>query len=518
MKFSKLSLVENETANLLGLIIFLIVVTLYRAIALAAADLPLFFDEAYYFTWSQNLEFGYYSKPPLIAWVIAATTNLCGEGELCVRAPALLIHPCTAFGLFLIGCRLYGVKVGRLAAAIYITLPMISASSWIISTDVLLLFFWTYGLWFLIGALENTQWRNWLGFGVCLGMGLLSKYTMIVFALSLILYLIFSPIHREHLRHPKFYAALFLAILIFSPNIFWNIFHGWISLRHTADNAALDRPLFHPIKLLEFLGSQILIFSPVLSMILPAAMMRREELTRNKELTGTEVWRRGLLLALSLPLFVIITGEALMARSNANWAAPSYLCFTLLISAWFMCPKDQEKQEKMVAKKCRSHGHLLIAAFTLNILIAGLGYHHDALYRIMGTKPARHLDPYARLRGWRELADQVQKLRTRYPNTGIVGNDRILLAELGYYLQPRPWRIAAWNPLGEISDQYRLSADIRQRPKGDYLFVTRGIELESISATFTEAHDLGRIRIATHRDSVIECSVFWVRNFQGYRS
>ncbi|CAK0744267.1 PMT_2 domain-containing protein [Gammaproteobacteria bacterium] len=502
---------KNETAFLLGLIAFLAILTLYRAVALAISNLPLFLDEAYYFDWSRTLAFGYYSKPPLIAWTIAAATSLCGEGELCVRAPALLVHPFTAFGLFLIGRRLYGVGVGRLAAVLYATLPMVSASSWIMSTDALLLLFWTYGLWFLVRALADDGWGDWLGLGICLGVGLLAKYTMVAFPLSLMLYLALSPIHRHHLRHPKLYVALVVALVILSPNLLWNSFHDLVSLRHTAHNAALDRPLFHPAKLLEFLGGQAMVFGPILIAILPAALLGRGEAVING-LDKTVAWHRRLLLTLGLPLFLTMIGESLAARANANWAAPSYLSFTLLVAAWLAASVPPQES----GKNPRMRGRLLVAALAVNVLLGGVGYHYDALYRVVGAEPIRRLDPYARLRGWRELAAQTQTLLAQHPGAGLLGDDRAVLAELGYYLHPRPLVIVAWNPDGAVSDQYRLSADIRQRPTGEYLFVARGTDFRPVAAAFTAAEDLGRIRIATHRDSALDCRVYWVRDFRGY--
>ena len=52
----------------------------------------LFFDEAQYWSWSRDLAFGYFSKPPLLAWLIAAVTHVCGDAEICVRSPRRSVH------------------------------------------------------------------------------------------------------------------------------------------------------------------------------------------------------------------------------------------------------------------------------------------------------------------------------------------------------------------------------------------------------------------------------------------
>ena len=58
-----------------GLFIIL-TITLWRIVLLRFDTTDLFVDEAQYWLWSQHLDFGYYSKPPMIAWVIRAATAL----------------------------------------------------------------------------------------------------------------------------------------------------------------------------------------------------------------------------------------------------------------------------------------------------------------------------------------------------------------------------------------------------------------------------------------------------------
>src|SRR6202008_3287010 len=63
-----------------------------RLFALATNGTDLFFDEAQYWAWSQDPALGYFSKPPLIAWIIGAATTACGAEEACVRLPSPLLH------------------------------------------------------------------------------------------------------------------------------------------------------------------------------------------------------------------------------------------------------------------------------------------------------------------------------------------------------------------------------------------------------------------------------------------
>ena len=88
-----------------------------RLVALALNRTDLFFDEAQYWFWSLEPAFGYYSKPPLIAWIIGLSTGVCGVSEFCVRLPSPFLHTVTALGVFLIGRQLYDTRTGVIASA-----------------------------------------------------------------------------------------------------------------------------------------------------------------------------------------------------------------------------------------------------------------------------------------------------------------------------------------------------------------------------------------------------------------
>jgi 4-amino-4-deoxy-L-arabinose transferase-like glycosyltransferase len=91
-------------------------VTVLRLVGLRFSVVDLFFDEAQYWAWSRDLALGYYTKPPLLAWIISAATHVCGDAEWCVRAPSPLFHAATSLAVYAIGRRLYDERAGFWAA------------------------------------------------------------------------------------------------------------------------------------------------------------------------------------------------------------------------------------------------------------------------------------------------------------------------------------------------------------------------------------------------------------------
>ena len=89
MKYLRLpSLRSHRAAMLAGVL----AITGLRLLWLALQPADLYPDEAQYWIWSQQLAFGYYSKPPLVAWLIRLTTGLFGDSEFAIRLSAPLLH------------------------------------------------------------------------------------------------------------------------------------------------------------------------------------------------------------------------------------------------------------------------------------------------------------------------------------------------------------------------------------------------------------------------------------------
>src|SRR5579862_2170712 len=161
----------------------ILAITAARLLWLSIQSAGLYPDEAQYWFWSRHLAFGYYSKPPLVAWLIALTTSLFGDGEFAVRLSAPLLHAAAAGFVYGIGKRLYDRRIGFWSAMAYASLPGVSLSAFLISTDAVLMPCWAAALYGFIRARDD-GWRWWLATGTAIGFGLLAKYAMAYWLLS----------------------------------------------------------------------------------------------------------------------------------------------------------------------------------------------------------------------------------------------------------------------------------------------------------------------------------------------
>ena len=109
---------------------FILLLTALRILALAITPTDLFVDEAQYWFWGQNLDFGYYSKPPLIAWLIRFVTDLANSSDaFWVRVPAPFLHGLTAVLLGVFAARRFDFVTGAWVSVGYVTLPIVAVGS-----------------------------------------------------------------------------------------------------------------------------------------------------------------------------------------------------------------------------------------------------------------------------------------------------------------------------------------------------------------------------------------------------
>ncbi|MGE5268652.1 MAG: ArnT family glycosyltransferase [Thiohalocapsa sp.] len=455
----------------------IVAVTAARLGWLAVQSAGLYPDEAQYWLWSRTPAWGYYSKPPLVAWLIALTTGLFGDGEFAIRLSAPLLHAAAAAFVYLIAARLYDRRTGFWAALAYLTLPGVALSAMLISTDAVLLPCWAAALYCFIRAREPEGGRWWTAVGVAAGLGLLAKYAMAYWLVSAFGFVLLVRDERRHLR--GLLAATALAIALYLPNLWWNWSHGFVSYLHVRDNAELSRHLLHPLAFAKFVLSQAGVIGPLFFGAVIALLAAPRSLAEP---------RARLLSVFALPTLAMMLALSLLSRAQPNWAAPAYVSAIVLVAATLL-RADWRR--------------LLAASVALNLLLATLVFGMtDALAAIGVTLPAKY-DPLHRLRGWRRLGHEVGALLAAHPGLTLLADDRELLAALIYYVRPHPWGAVEWNPIPGITDQWRLVNNIANHQGEDFLAVTmNGLEavmrpefasLRPLTTIVTNSgHDAGR--------------------------
>lgn len=440
-----------------------------RVIALIAGDPNLGPDEAQYWFWSETPAFGYYSKPPVVAWAIAATTAIFGDAEWAVRLSAPFFQLGAAVFIFLTARRLADGRAAFWSGLVWLTMPGVFLSAALVTTDGPLLFFWSAALYLFTRLTDGAEKRPFAVaalLGAAVGFGLLSKYAMLYFLPGAALALTLSAERRGALKLAPAALSAAIALALLAPNLLWNAQNDFQTIAHTAANANWTAAAGHPEKLLKFLGDQFGVAGPILLVLMIAAAVAA---LRAKAQGGE---RLRYLLAFALPALLIVSVQAFIARAHANWAAVAYP--SAVIAAVIFARGARWPRAAMTA----SLGlHLAAGAAFL------VGYSNIALADAAGASGA-----FKRLRGWDAHGPEIAARAQGFD--AILADDREVMSGLLYYARPAP-PVAAWNPNQRIDNHYEAFRAFDPARQKRLLYVTMSPDAAPLNNAFLSVTPLG---------------------------
>jgi len=422
-------------------------------------------EEAYYWTYSQHPALSYFDHPPMVAWLIGLGTAVFGNTELGVRGSAILLWPGTAGLLFLTGRLWFGRDIAALAVLLLCFSPIFAGVGFVVTPDAALLFFWSLTLYAISKALRSGQTGFWVLAGLGLGGAMLSKYTAVMLAGSLFVFLLLSAKYRHWLARVEPWLALLLAVAVFSPVIIWNAQHQWASFLFQSTRTAVVRhdPL-HEASL--FWLYQVLALTPFLLALyaytLAPAIQRgwrwRED-------------RWNFAMSFALPLFAVFVLASFKNKGHVNWTAPAYLSWSFAAAAVLL-----ELDSAWQARRLRYW--LLGLGIALSLTVSTI-VHTSLAWGVPQTFALNNAG------GWQSLAAVIGQARAELAQASgkpafVVGWDKLnIAAEVGFYLHD-PVDTVNDYVLGADGIGYRYWADLQRFEGRPAVVVLNKIEIYSM--------------------------------------
>jgi 4-amino-4-deoxy-L-arabinose transferase-like glycosyltransferase len=384
----------------------------------AAAGTPLTFDEAYYWMWSQHLAGGYYDHPPGVALVIRLGTMIAGDTEIGVRLVSILLALPMSYAVYRSAAMLFGgVRVAATATVMLNVTLMAAVGTMIVTPDAPLLVASSFVLFFMAKVLETGRGAWWLAVGIAVGCALLSKYTALFFGPAILIWLVLVPKLRRWLISPWPYLGGLLALAIFSPVIFWNADHQWVSFIKQIGRARIED--FRLTFIGELIPTQIAFATPLVwilgAMGLYALLRRKPGALAARMLINATFWT----------IVLYFVWHSLHARVEANWLAPVYPAFAISAAVAAHLTQWPRRAQRLADFCLRWAAPVGILMFALLIVQANTGvlsgYRRDATVRSVGV-------------GWRELAGEIEAVRLRVGATCVLAPDYGTTGWLAFYL------------------------------------------------------------------------------------
>jgi 4-amino-4-deoxy-L-arabinose transferase-like glycosyltransferase len=301
--------------------------------AIVAVTIGLGVDESYTASASRQFGASYYDHPPMSFWIAWATRNITGsESALVLRLPFILLFAGTTWMMYRLGARLFDDWAGVWAAVMLNLAAVFSISTggWILPDGPLMFFLLGVALCLARVLFEPRTahvWPVWLAAGALLGCALLSKYHAVLTAAGLLLFLITSRAHRRWLVHPAPYLGAFVALVLFSPVLFWNYEHDWVSFLFQAGRGAPRSELRPHLVLVNILGQAAWILPWIW---VPLVWCFLRALAAGP--TAAKPWFLACLALWPIAVFSIVPLWG--SRGLPHWQAPGYLFAFPLLGAF----------------------------------------------------------------------------------------------------------------------------------------------------------------------------------------
>lgn len=379
------------------LIGFVLVFTAIKCIAALYSDFVR--DEAYYTLWSlYPLQMGYYDHPPAVVWFIKLGQLIFGETAFASRFITIISTVICSAAIWRTSSILFkDARIAALSVYWYNVTFGASLGLLVITPDAPSILFWMLAIWSAAELLHSNNDKWWLSFGLFAGLGLQAKYTGLFLGGGILLWLMVYRDNWKWFTSFWLYLGGLIAIIIFSPVIYWNFLNDFSSLKFQLGRSAKTFAAKQPnlIYFPEFILSQFGMSLPWLFVAVCVGTWIYFSRKANRENRAL-----GLLVLTMAPLLLYFMAHTIHSRVQGNWPWPIYPQLAI-IGAWAsyrLAPKGINAQ--WLVRSAR-YWQMSVGA-----IIACLIYVQAAIVPI---KIDVYL-PTNQMFGWEEVAKEVQSV------------------------------------------------------------------------------------------------------------
>ena len=427
--------VRKRFPYLLPLIIVLIFIKGLTLWATMHAGFGLMPDEAQYWTWSKMPAYGYYSKPPGIAWEIGFGTLIFGDTEFGVRFGALLLSFLLAIAIYLLA-RSGGLE-GRYAfwsSIAFSVTPVGVLSTCLATTDCGFGLFWTLAASLFVRRLLEDKPHAFIKIGVLIGLGALFKWTIYLLWLPILIFALWQ--RKLRLR---FIIGFLISLIGLTPSLVWNMQHDFATFKHVLRAVTPPEGGFSFQYALNFLGAQFALLSPLLFLLVIFATVGLAKMLKRLPLSIAFYWWT------SVMTFVAVLILSCIKKVQGNWAVMSY--FTLFPMLFAYAAMQKEAFLRWI------QGALLLSIALLTFIF----FHaHEVPYK---------MNPWKEGLGWKRLEKGL--LQTGYdPAKHFLFGDRYQTASILSFYGPEKKRAYFFNLQGLRKNQFSYWKQMADRELG----------------------------------------------------
>lgn len=405
-------------------------------------------DEVYYINYALYPDLSHFDHPPMIGWFIQLfTLNLTFGTEGWIRLAAIVAGTLNTLIIYYIGKKLADADAGWYAALLYtISFYGFVITGVFIMPDSPQMLFWLLAILLILTSVEQQSQQDrsekpvkvkasvwFLLAGVSTGLALLSKYTSAFILSGTFIYFIRN---REWFSKWYVYAAVIVAVLLFTPVLFWNFENDFISFTFHSDRVEVTDRLFRMESFATEITGQILYNNPFTYGIILASLIAHF----SKKLTyrNDSPW---LLVYIALPLIVLFLGISLFRQTLPHWSGPAYVTLIPLAAVWLRQKTKPGREGKMFPINIKLGAGLTGIILILTLLQLNYPVVFNKGIDARTGKRLGWKDITLDLYGWKQLNAGFTKLYKEDTEQGRIDSNAVIVsnrwfpaANLDYYV------------------------------------------------------------------------------------
>ena len=427
-------------------------------------------DEAQYWLWSRDLQWGYFSKPPVLVALITGSTAVFGDSLLGVKALAMTCWVLSAWVLGCLAYRIGGMRSAVFAGGLFSATLVSGLLGLSVTTDAPLTLFWALSMLTLWQAAHASGYRAtcwWIACGLSLGLGVLSKYSALALGFSALWLLAMAPAGQRRRIFLGGLLACVVAVWVLLPHLAWNMANQWPTAQHTLEITVQEtgstvaqgaggwrRVLASGF---EFSFGQLLILGPSVWLVWFWLWRKQRDDSRHSgalaaglteenghALTASRLWSPlTYALAFSCPILALGLIQALNSKALINWSVPMALGVCLWLACW--------------ASALRLSLTRLVWACGAGLVLSGFIATGGDIKQWMGLTTQPHQskwDIWGRMRGWDASLQSLKPALEPYRDIPWLTGDRSTLVQTAYSLRALEPKLFAWNSDGGVHHHF----------------------------------------------------------------
>ena len=296
---------------------------------ITASAVELGNDEAYYWVYSQQLQWNYFDHPPMVAiWARFFSANLLLQDfPVFLRLGSIVSCALSTWFIFKCVSVIKNERAGWFAACLYNASYYAGITAGLfLMPDSPQMVFYTFSMWMIARIVnDDSKWINWILFGIASGLCIMSKVHGAFIWIGFSFFILLQK--RQLLANPRLYVALLLSLIITFPIITWNIKNDFITYRFHSERVVISGYSSNWYNLLKAFIAQVVINNPVNVILAVTALITG--LNRKIKSDTLTIFN-----FIGLPFIFILLFMSFFRITLPHWSGPAFVTLIPLAACW----------------------------------------------------------------------------------------------------------------------------------------------------------------------------------------